>query len=104
MVKQYSKLLAMDGVNLDITDDGLEAMAEEAIERGTGARALRSIFEKLMLDVMFDAPSQDGFTRVTLDREVVEGNCVAEVILEDPTDKDIESPDDDGDDDEKEAA
>lgn len=104
MVKQYSKLLAMDGVNLDITDDGLEAMAEEAIERGTGARALRSIFEKLMLDVMFDAPSQDGFTRVTLDREVVEGACEAEVIVEDADEKDIESPDDDGDDDEKEAA
>jgi ATP-dependent Clp protease ATP-binding subunit ClpX len=104
MVKQYSKLLAMDGVNLDITDDGLEAMAEEAIERGTGARALRSIFEKLMLDVMFDAPSQDGFTRVTLDREVVEGTCEAEVIVEDSAEKDVESPDDDGDDDEKEAA
>ncbi len=104
MVKQYSKLLAMDGVNLDITDDGLEAMAEEAIERGTGARALRSIFEKLMLDVMFDAPSQDGFTRVMLDREVVEGTCEAEVIVEDSAEKDVESPDDDGDDDEKEAA
>ncbi|MEM7601472.1 MAG: ATP-dependent Clp protease ATP-binding subunit ClpX, partial [Verrucomicrobiota bacterium] len=73
MVKQYSKLLAMDGVDLDITEDGLEAMAGEAIERGTGARALRSIFEKLMLEVMYDAPSLDGFSQVTVDREVVEG-------------------------------
>ena len=109
MVKQYSKLLAMDGVNLDITEDGLEAMAEEAIERGTGARALRSIFEKLMLDVMFDAPSHDGFTRVTVDREVVEGTREAEVIVEKVVEKDIESSDDgdggdDGGDDEMEAA
>jgi len=73
MVKQYSKLLAMDGVNLEITEDGLEALAEEAMGRGTGARALRSIFEKLMLEVMFDAPSHDGYTRVIVDRDVVEG-------------------------------
>lgn len=80
MVKQYSKLLAMDGVDLDITEDGLEAMAEEAIERGTGARALRSIFEKLMLEVMYDAPSLDGFSQVTVDREVVEGTKEPKVI------------------------
>jgi len=73
MVKQYSKLLAMDGVSLEITTDGLEALAEEAMGRGTGARALRSIFEKLMLDVMFDAPNHEGYTRVVVDRAVVEG-------------------------------
>jgi len=105
MVKQYRKLLAMDGVNLDITEDGLEAMAEEAIERGTGARALRSIFEKLMLDVMFDAPGHDGFTRVTVDREVVENTREAEVIVENVIEKDIEPSDDgDGGGDEMEAA
>jgi len=82
MVKQYAKLLAMDGVNLKITEDGLEAMAEEAIDRGTGARALRSIFEKLMLEVMFDAPSQDRFAKVIVDREVVEGTKEPEVIVE----------------------
>ncbi len=80
MLKQYSKLLAMDGVNLEITDDGLEALAEEAMGRGTGARALRSIFEKLMLEVMFDAPSHDGYTRVLVDREVVEGKRDPEVL------------------------
>ena len=95
MVKQYSKLLAMDGVDLEITEEGLEAMAEEAIERGTGARALRSIFEKLMLDVMFDAPSHDGFSRVVVDREVVTGEKEAEVIVEEKDEKA---------DDEKEAA
>jgi len=80
MVKQYSKLLAMDGVNLEITEDGLEALAEEAIGRGTGARALRSIFEKLMLEVMFEAPSHDGYTRVIVDRDVVEGKRDPEVL------------------------
>jgi ATP-dependent Clp protease ATP-binding subunit ClpX len=80
MIKQYAKLLAMDGVELEITDDGLEAMAEEAIERGTGARALRSIFEKLMLEVMFDAPSHEGFSKVVIDRDVVVGNREATVV------------------------
>ncbi|HRQ88648.1 MAG TPA: AAA family ATPase, partial [Bacteroidia bacterium] len=80
MVKQYSKLLAMDGVSLDITEDGLEALAEEAMGRGTGARALRSIFEKLMLDVMFEAPNFESTTRVVVDREVVEGRKTPEAI------------------------
>jgi len=80
MIKQYSKLLAMDGVDLEITVDGLEAMAEEAIDRGTGARALRSIFEKLMLEVMYDAPSHDGFSKVVIDREVVLGMREPEVV------------------------
>lgn len=80
MVKQYSKLLAMDEVNLEITTDGLEALAEEAMGRGTGARALRSIFEKLMLEVMYEAPSNEGYTRVIVDREVVEGKREPEVL------------------------
>ncbi|MFT5466971.1 MAG: ATP-dependent Clp protease ATP-binding subunit ClpX [Verrucomicrobiales bacterium] len=73
MLKQYRKLLAMDGVNLNVTPDGLEAMAEEAIKRGTGARALRSIFEKLMLEVMFEAPSRDDVESITVNRASVEG-------------------------------
>ena len=73
MIKQYHKLLAMDGVELNITPDGLEAMADEAIQRGTGARALRSIFEKLMLEVMFEAPSRDDVASITLNRAAVEG-------------------------------
>ena len=73
MVKQYSKLLAMDGVALNITKDGLEALAKEAIARGTGARALRSIFERIMLDVMYDVPSRDDVKSITINRAVVEG-------------------------------
>ena len=72
MVKQYSKLLAMDGVTVNITKDGLEAFAAEAILRGTGARALRSIFERIMLDVMYEVPSRDDIKGVTINKSVVE--------------------------------
>ncbi|MGJ8677276.1 MAG: ATP-dependent Clp protease ATP-binding subunit ClpX [Akkermansiaceae bacterium] len=73
LIKQYSKLLAMSGVKLKVTKDGLTALAEEAIKRGTGARALRSIFEKIMLDVMYDVPGRDDVESVTVNRSVVEG-------------------------------
>ncbi|MEM8955307.1 MAG: ATP-dependent Clp protease ATP-binding subunit ClpX [Verrucomicrobiota bacterium] len=73
MVKQFSKLLAMDGVSLNIKKDALAALAEQAIERGTGARALRSLFEKLMLDVMFEIPSRDDISSIGINRAVVEG-------------------------------
>ncbi|MFV1993920.1 MAG: ATP-dependent Clp protease ATP-binding subunit ClpX, partial [Verrucomicrobiales bacterium] len=73
MVKQYSKLLAMDGVNLNISPDALVALAEQAIERGTGARALRALFEKLMLDVMFEIPSRTDISSISVNRAAVEG-------------------------------
>ena len=73
LIKQYSKLLAMSGVKLKVTKDGLHALAEEALRRGTGARALRSIFEKIMLDVMFEVPSRNNIASVTINRSVVEG-------------------------------
>ena len=74
MLKQYRKLLGMDGIELHVTPDGLEALAEEALERGTGARALRSILEKLMLEVMFEAPSSKNLSAITLNRRIVEGH------------------------------
>jgi len=73
MVKQYTKLLGMDGVGLNITKDALRALAAEAIRKGTGARALRSMIERIMLDVMFDCPSRDDISEVTLNRAVIEG-------------------------------
>ncbi len=88
MLKQYSKLLAMDGVELQIKPDGLEAMAEEAISRGTGARALRSIFEKLMLDIMFESPSRDDLSSVVINRAAVTGEKPP--ILKRRTEKDKE--------------
>jgi ATP-dependent Clp protease ATP-binding subunit ClpX len=71
--RQYGKLLAMEGVQLEITRDGLRAMAQEAVSRGTGARALRSIFERLMLDVMYEVPSRDDVRQVVLSGATVRG-------------------------------
>ena len=73
MVKQYTKLLAMEGVNLTITRDALRSLASQAVNKGTGARALRSLLEKIMLDVMYDIPSRDDIADVTLNRAAVEG-------------------------------
>ncbi|MBC7979890.1 MAG: ATP-dependent Clp protease ATP-binding subunit ClpX [Armatimonadetes bacterium] len=73
LVKQYSKQLSLNGVKLRITRDALRAIAKQAVDRGTGARALRSIFEKLMLDVMFDVPSRGDIEAVTINRAVVQG-------------------------------
>ena len=73
LVKQYQKQLALDGVKLKISRDALRALAEEAVRRGTGARALRSIFESIMLDIMYDIPSRDDVESVSINRGVVEG-------------------------------
>ncbi len=73
LIKQYGKQLAMNDVKLRVTRDALRALAEEAVRRGTGARALRSIFERMMLDVMFDIPSRDDIESVTINRQVVLG-------------------------------
>jgi len=73
MVKQYTKLLAMEGVNLVVTRDALRALAQQAVTKGTGARALRSMFEKIMLDVMYDVPSREDVADVVVNRAVVEG-------------------------------
>ena len=73
LTKQFSKLLHMDGVELSITRDAMLAMAKEAVSRGTGARGLRSIFERIMLDVMYDVPSRMDVRGVTINEGVVKG-------------------------------
>jgi ATP-dependent Clp protease ATP-binding subunit ClpX len=73
LVRQYAKLLEIEGVELQVTRDGLQALAAAALKRGTGARALRSIFEKLMLDIMFEVPGRDDIKTVIINRQVVEG-------------------------------
>lgn len=73
IVKQYSKLFAMDGVQLRFTRDAVVAIAKKAIELKTGARALRAILEKLMLEVMYDLPQRTDVVEVIIDQAVVEG-------------------------------
>lgn len=72
LTKQYSKLMSMEGVELEFTPDALRELAALAIKKGTGARALRSILEKLMLDVMFDVPASD-IVGCKITRQVVTG-------------------------------
>jgi ATP-dependent Clp protease ATP-binding subunit ClpX len=73
LIKQFTKLLAMDDISLTVTKDALVALAELALKKGTGARALRSLLEKIMLEVMYDAPDRVDLAGVTLNRAVVEG-------------------------------
>ena len=70
-VRQYEKLLAMDGVELVFTEDALRAVAKKAIERKTGARSLKGIIEEVMLDVMFDIPRETAPRRVTMTKECI---------------------------------
>lgn len=71
LVKQYQKLFSMDGVKLTFTEDALRAIAKKAIERKTGARALRSILEDIMLDVMYIIPSEKGISECIINEDVV---------------------------------
>ena len=73
LTKQFGKLMAMEGVELEFTPDALRELAVQAIKKGTGARALRGLIERLMLDVMFDIPSNDDIEGVKITRAVVLG-------------------------------
>jgi ATP-dependent Clp protease ATP-binding subunit ClpX len=73
LVKQFTKLLSLDGVSLEITPDACHELAAQALKKGTGARALRSLLERLMRDVMFEVPSSDDVAGITINRGVVRG-------------------------------
>lgn len=81
LVKQYQKLMRMDNVSLEFRQDAVRAIAKEAYRRKTGARALRSIVEELMLDVMYELPSRKDVTRCTITREMVEKRSTAELLM-----------------------
>ena len=74
LLKQYKALLEMDGVELEITDDALQRVAEKALEKKTGARGLRSILEQRMTDIMFDIPSRKDIRKVTVTAETIDGS------------------------------
>ena len=73
VIKQYRKMLSLDRVELEITPDALDAIAAKAMAVGTGARALRTIVESLLLDVMYELPSRDNVARCIINSEVVDG-------------------------------
>ena len=81
--KQYRKMFELDGVELEFTDDAIEAVAEQALGRGTGARGLRAIMEEVLLPVMFDVPSDDAIAKVVVTRDVVLKNVVPTIVRRD---------------------
>ena len=81
LVKQYRKLFEMDNVELEIRPDAVEAIAEKAIERKTGARGLRGIMEKLMTNIMYEVPSRDDVRKCVITRETVEAEKDPELVL-----------------------
>jgi len=85
LVKQYRRMFEIDGVELEFSDDALEAVAEQALLRGTGARGLRAILEEVLLPVMFDVPSEDDIARVVITREVVQNNVNPTIVRREPT-------------------
>ena len=73
ILKQYQKLLSLDEVKLEFSEDALHAIAAKAMKKDTGARALRSIIEEFMLDIMYEIPKDDNIGIVTITKEYVEG-------------------------------
>ncbi len=73
LLKQYQKLLEMDGVKLDVENAAIKRIAEKAIEKKTGARGLRSIFEQMMTDIMFEIPSRNDVEKVVITKDTVDG-------------------------------
>lgn len=74
LVKQYSKMVEMEGSELELRDDALQAIAKKAMERKTGARGLRTILENILLDTMYELPSQEGVSKVVVDASVIDGD------------------------------
>ena len=71
LVKQYQKLLKLEGVDLEVREDALRAVARKAVDRKTGARGLRSILENALLETMYELPSIDGVRKVIVDASVI---------------------------------
>jgi ATP-dependent Clp protease ATP-binding subunit ClpX len=74
VVKQFTKLLAMEGVELEVRPNALKAMARKALARKTGARGLRSIMEQALIDTMFELPNQSNVEKVVVDESVIDDN------------------------------
>ncbi|MCA9818830.1 MAG: ATP-dependent Clp protease ATP-binding subunit ClpX, partial [Cyanobacteria bacterium HKST-UBA01] len=80
LVKQYKQLLKLDNVDLSFEDEAIKAIAEEALKRKTGARALRSIVEEMMLDIMYEVPSRDDIKVCRITKDLVDKRSTAELL------------------------
>ena len=81
ILKQYKKLLEMDEVKLEFAPEALEAIAEKALKKDTGARALRAILEEYMLDIMYEIPKDDSIGEVVITREYIEHTGGPQILL-----------------------
>ncbi|MCK5200978.1 MAG: ATP-dependent Clp protease ATP-binding subunit ClpX, partial [Spirochaetales bacterium] len=81
IIRQYQSSLKLDNVDLVFEDNAIDAIAQQALDRKTGARGLRSIVENTMLDIMFDIPSMEGEKEVRITKEVIEDSAKPEVTL-----------------------
>ena len=86
IVKQFQKMFDLDNIDLVFTDEALDAMADLALERKTGARGLRSILEKILLDEMFEAPSRKDITKIIIDEENVKNDIPPKMVLRESKD------------------
>ena len=82
LIKQYQKLMTMEGVKLRFTDGAMKAIAKKAVQRKTGARGLRAILEEVMLDLMYDVPSQQNVKEVVINEEVINSRESAILLYE----------------------
>jgi ATP-dependent Clp protease ATP-binding subunit ClpX len=82
LVKQYEKVFSFEDVELEFTPDGLQAIADQAILRGTGARGLRAILEEVLLNTMYDLPGRTDIGKVVIDESVIEGSSKPLLIYE----------------------
>lgn len=84
LTKQYGRLFEMEGVTIDFRPDALDAIAERAMERKTGARGLRSIMENVLLDTMYRIPSEENVIKVVVDESVIKGESEPKLVYENP--------------------
>ncbi|EKD74935.1 MAG: hypothetical protein ACD_44C00289G0001 [uncultured bacterium] len=82
LIKQYTKLFKMDGVELEFREDSIKTIAKKALEHKTGARGLRSIMEQILLDIMFELPSLEKLSKVVIDASVISGDTAPLLIFE----------------------
>ncbi|MGV9778460.1 ATP-dependent Clp protease ATP-binding subunit ClpX [Streptosporangium sp. NPDC003464] len=92
LVKQYQRLFEIDGVELEFTEDAVDAIAEQALLRRTGARAARAVLEEVLLNVMYEVPSRDDVARVVISRETVLGNVNPTLVPRGRPDRGWERP------------
>ncbi|MCB1733501.1 MAG: ATP-dependent Clp protease ATP-binding subunit ClpX, partial [Halieaceae bacterium] len=83
LIKQYQKLFAMEGAELEVRPQALQAIARRALKRKTGARGLRSILESVLLDTMYELPNMENVTKVVVDEGMIEGSSKPILIYAD---------------------